>query len=76
MMISSLGHRSLSTRAVLLMSFSAAAVVLAVFVVVTAIHQHRSPWGAWYVFVGLALNGLVATAVSYYLKRRNPAARS
>jgi hypothetical protein len=46
MMISSLGHRSLSTRAVLLVSFSGAAVVLAVFVVVTAIHQHRSPWGA------------------------------
>ena len=38
--------------------------------------QPRSPWGAWIIFAGLALNGLVATAVSYYLMRRDPAARS
>ncbi len=79
MMISPPGQRNVSARAVLLtglLGFSVAAVVLAVFVVVTAVHQHRSPWGAWTIFAGLALNGLVATAVSYYLMRRDPAARS
>ena len=53
-----------------LLGFIAAAIALTVFVVVTAAHQHRSPWGAWYVLAEMVFNGLVVRAVKSVLMRR------
>ena len=76
MMISPPAKRSVRTlRRALLLGYGGGvlvgATVLAVFVAVTAAHQHRSPWGAWYVFVVVVVSGLVGLAVIYFLTRRD-----